>query len=428
MLNTLPIINFDQKKQKQKTAGNQTLFNTLKGYSENGYKVTMITFYDVPKVSTPFPNVVIRRSVFFKPINYLMRLKKKCIDFLTKIIGPKKAINLYPTEEINRDGKSRFMMYWGICAYLEGFWYSRFIKPDLIYGYEIYSTKPAKKLSKRINVPCVSRFQGTELGFFLDNNERFFKAHSFVEGTKVDTDLIIMANDGTDGERVLEKLNVDLNKIKFWVNGLHDKQKYLEYSKDLNYKKVMDLPEDAFVICTANRFVDWKRIDRIIKVMAKICEKNKKVFLIAVGDGPEMNALTSLVEKLNLKNIIFTGALEHEDTIYHIGNADMYITLNHSGNLGNSILEALALGIPVCTLKNDSVEKVLKNNYNAILFEDLNEVKITSSILELVNNAKKREELSKNAKSYANYNLLSWAERMVLETKEIEKLINRNIK
>ncbi|OMD89412.1 glycosyltransferase family 4 protein [Paenibacillus odorifer] len=419
MLNTLPIINFDQKKGKQKTAGNQTLYNTLKGYSENGYAVTMITFFDVPKVSLPFPNITVRRSIFFKPINLLMKVKKKISDIKKKSNNKKGST---PTLEIARNGNSLFLELWGICGYIEGLLLTAKKKPDIIYGYEIYSTRPAKRLADKLNVPCVSRFQGTELGFFIEDDSKFNNAVTYKKGTEVSTDLVIMANDGTDGDKVLEKLNMDMNKMRFWVNGLHDKDKYININKDIDYKEKMKLPEDAFVICTANRFVDWKRIDRIIKVMSELDSTNINAYLIAIGDGPEKRALIELVETLNLKNVIFTGALEHEDTIYHIANADLYITLNHSGNLGNSILEALALGTALCTLKNDSVERVLRNNYNALLLDTLNEKEISDEIA-LSINENKLEQLRLNAKSYAKDNLLSWSERMQLEVEEINILL-----
>ncbi|MDP9739958.1 UNVERIFIED_ORG: glycosyltransferase involved in cell wall biosynthesis [Bacillus sp. B2I3] len=420
MLNSLPVVNFDVKNQEKKTAGNQTLYNTLKGYSDNGYAVTMITCFGVPKVSNPFPNITVRRSSFFMLFNIVMKLKQGFLNFFKK---REHKTNNKITTEISRTGSLKFFKYWEVCGYIEGLLLSRKIKPDLIYGYEIYSTRPAKHLADKLGLPCVSRFQGTELGFF-DNKEKFNEAVCYIKGTEVPTDLIIMANDGTDGDKVLQKLKLDENKVRFWVNGLHEKDKYIKYKKDAHFKKQMNLPDDAFIICTANRFVDWKRIDRIIKMMSELVKTNPNVYLIAIGDGPEKEAIMALSDSLKLTNVIFTGAMEHEDTIYQIANSDLYITLNHSGNLGNSILEALSLGIPVCTLKNDSVEKVLTNDQNAVLFNTVDEKMIANELTILIKDENKQRYLKKNAKKYAENYLLSWPERMELEIQDINKLVN----
>jgi glycosyltransferase involved in cell wall biosynthesis len=97
-------------------------------------------------------------------------------------------------------------------------------------------------------------------------------------------------------------------------------------------------------------------------------------------------------------------------------------SLNHSGNLGNSILEALALGVPVLTLRNGSVEHVLTHRYNAILVDDHAMNTIPANVIELIDAPSLRAELSRNARSYARDKLLSWDERMALEVSEAEKL------
>src|SRR5690606_26315966 len=209
-------------------------------------------------------------------------------------------------------------------------------------------------------------------------------AHDYIKGTAVDADLIIMANDGTDGDKVLERLGIDQNKVRSWPNGLADKEKYLSYQRDENYALNMHLPEDAFIICTANRFVDWKRLDRIVKMMGSLEELKPTAHLIAIGDGPEKSRLMEMVHSKGVKNTLFLDAMDHEKTIDHIGNADLYITLNESGNLGNSILEALALGTAVCTLKNESVCKELEDGFNAILFNEMDEKFITEILAKLM--------------------------------------------
>lgn len=405
MLNTLPLVNFEDDSEENKTAGNQTLYNTLKGYSEQGFHVTMLTFADIPKRSSPFPNIEMRRSRYFPLFHLLNRLKI-----------------VYDHEETGRIGSSFYARAWNLLAYKEGLHLSKQLKPDLLYGYEIYSTRPAKRLADELKLPCATRFQGTELGLLLDD-PKFEEAKDYIEGTAVDADLIIMANDGTDGDQVLERLGMEEEKIRFWPNGLHDKEKYLDFKKDDQYREKMELPEDAFIICTANRFVDWKRLDRVIKMMKHLIGINPRVHLTAIGDGPEKKRLAELVKSLELENIHFLGVMEHEETICHIANADLYITLNESGNLGNSILEALSLGTVVCTLKNDSVNQVLEDGVNAVLFDKMDGKMIAERLAELLGNKEQLHMLEENGRHYAKRQLRSWPERMNLEIEEVKKLL-----
>ncbi|GKW44571.1 glycosyltransferase family 4 protein [Planococcus sp. NCCP-2050] len=405
MLDSLPLINFEGG-AGNKNAGNQTLYNTLKGFSDQGYHVTVLTFADVPKQSIPFPNVLVKRSRYYAVFEAL------------------KQLNLVKDHaEAERTEATFFAKFWNRMAYREGLELAAELEPDLMYGYEIYSTRAAKKLADQLEVPCVTRFQGTELGLLLDS-PKFDEAHDYVKGTAVDADLIIMANDGTDGDKVLERLGIDQNKVRFWPNGLADKEKYLNYQRDEHYAMNMHLPEDAFVICTANRFVDWKRLDRIVKMMGYLEELKPTAHLIAIGDGPEKSRLMEMADSKGVKNILFLDAMDHEKTIDHIGNADLYITLNESGNLGNSILESLALGTAVCTLKNESVCKVLEDSFNAILFNEMDEKFIAERLAEWMDHEEMLRGLAANGRRYAKEKLLSWPERMQLEIHEIEKLFD----
>ncbi|CEG22769.1 Alpha-monoglucosyldiacylglycerol synthase [Planococcus massiliensis] len=369
-----------------------------------GYHVTMLTFADVPKESSPFPHIIVKRSRYYPVFEAIKRL------------------NLVKDHaEADRTEATFFAKFWNRIAYREGIELASELQPDLIYGYEIFSTRAAKRLSDKLGIPCITRFQGTELGLLLDS-PKFYEAHDYINGTAVQADLIIMANDGTDGDRVLKRLGIEMDRVRFWPNGLHDKEKYLNEQPDEHYRAKMGLPEGAFVICTANRFVEWKRLDRIVKLM-ELLEKKPSPYLIAIGDGPEKSRVMEMVRSKGLENIRLLDALDHEEAIYHIANADLYITLNESGNLGNSILEALALGTAVCTLKNDSVCRVLEDGANAILFDEMDGKRIADGLAEWIGQDEKLLKLALAGRQYADEKLLSWPERMKLEIREIDKLL-----
>ncbi|MTI70087.1 MAG: glycosyltransferase family 4 protein [Firmicutes bacterium] len=420
MLSSLSLWNFTKKGLSAKTAGNQTFYNTLKGYSENGVRVIVLTFNDIPENPEVFPGVTMKKSYIFSLINFFIKILRFVKHQIKKVKKSEQELEI--TKDIKKTGSKRLHYICSVLGVIEGLFISIFFKPDVYYGYEVYCTIPASILSKLFKKPIVTRFQGTELGFLLEDEKKFQEAKYLIKGTKVNSDLAIMANDGTDGDKVLKKLGIDQSVIRFWSNGLHNKEYILNMEEDKDYRIKMGLSDNTFIICTANRFVDWKRIDRIINVIHELNNNNVDVCLIAIGDGSEKKALEQLVEVKRINNVIFTGALEHKETIYHISNCDLYITLNHSGNLGNSIYEALALGKVIATIRNDSVERVLKSGYNSILFDTTDLKEIAYQISNLILDCETQKILKQNAKEYAEKCLLSWEDRMKLEVTEVNKL------
>ena len=244
----------------------------------------------------PFPNVTIKRSSYFWIYSLLTKIKR--------LFSKKKKTNTISPVKLYYD---RWLhKIWFRFGYKECVRISKQFKPDLIYGYEVYSTRLAKKVADKIKKPLITRFQGTELGFFLNDND-FSTYEDYIDSTRVNSNLAIMANDGTDGDKVLKKIGFNPNNMVFWVNGLHDKDAYLNKTKNPNFRASLGLPNDSIIISTANRFVPWKKINDVIHLVDLCTKINPHIYLLLIGDGSEMNALKAYANSLNNPNIIFIG-------------------------------------------------------------------------------------------------------------------------
>jgi glycosyltransferase involved in cell wall biosynthesis len=90
-------------------------------------------------------------------------------------------------------------------------------------------------------------------------------------------------------------------------------------------------------------------VDCVLRAFALIQQQVPEAALTVVGYGKQYEALQSLKSELNLKNISFTGRIEHEDIYQHYSNADIFLNASKVDNQPLSILEAFACGLPVVT-------------------------------------------------------------------------------
>ena len=111
---------------------------------------------------------------------------------------------------------------------------------DLLYGYEVIGVPSAKVLSLFFRKPFVSRFQGTMLMPKMDTWLWQIKHWHHLIGLKINADLTIMTNDGTEGDMVLKLLNRDMNKVKFWINGVDKVTNERNIGKSLKVKLGID--------------------------------------------------------------------------------------------------------------------------------------------------------------------------------------------
>lgn len=383
-------------------SGAQSLWFTIKGYADRGWRVFFLT-PDEGKNSKEkdidHPNIeVLRLKVFF----FRKLLSLKTIRFFVRPF---------------------WWIYLQIGMLLIGHKIAKKYKIDLFYGYEVLGVPAAKLLSIKFKTPLVSRFQGSVLKPKMRNRLWKIKHWHHLIGLKIKSDLIIMTNDGTEGDKVLSRLNVDMNRVKFWRNGVN-KDIYNPNFDISSFKKKLGIKKEDSILLTVSRLVQWKRIDRIINAMPDIIFSNPQTKLLVVGDGPEKKTLEKLATSLSLNDfVVFLGSLPHEEVFDFYNAADLFISLNDLSNVGNPLLEAMVCGKCIITLNNGDTGKIIKNEENGILL-NIEELSSLSNVLcDLLQNKNKRIHLGQSARKYSESHFWTWEERIEAEIDSVENLI-----
>ena len=111
---------------------------------------------------------------------------------------------------------------------------------------------------------------------------------------------------------------------------------------------------------------------------------------------------------------------------YFMNGSDIFLSLYDHSNLCNPILEALVCGKCIVTIDDGSTRGILRDGYNAVLVkkEDL-EKRLPKIIVSLLSDEKRRNQIRENARKYAETHLYTWDERMMMEIKEVEKIMKR---
>lgn len=386
-----------------KGKGGPALWQTLTGYANHGWKVYFITgnLYQENNLDCKLNNInVFRFDVFW--LKRLMKIKK--IGFFAKII---------------------WWILFQALAFTKALRVHRQNNIDVVYGYEIYGVPVAKLLSKIWKVPAVSRFQGTSLGVAW-MQKKFWKLRAWehVLAFKIPTDLTIMTNDGTQGDKVLQKLNIDSNQVKFWMNGVNWGSFKNNISKAIAKK---DLKIEAkYVLLTLSRLVSWKCVDRGINALPELVNNFSDIQLIIVGDGAERKKLEQLCNKLGIKQYVyFEGAVPHDKVPKYLAAADIFLSFYDWSNVGNPLLEAMMAGKCIVTLNNGDTGRFIQNSYNGVLLEYKDLPKLSQVIKELLEDEVRRNYLGANARKFAEEHFWSWEERIEAEIKEVTSLVER---
>ncbi len=211
------------------------------------------------------------------------------------------------------------------------------------------------------------------------------------------------------------------NKDIFIVpTGIDAKRFYLE---NVNLEKVEKLKEKLgykrgdFILLFVGRLAQEKNIEFLLRVMKKIKEKNKKIKLLIVGDGPDKKSYEDLSKEYHIDDIVtFYGKvpLSKMPQFYHVSNC--FITASVTETQGLTVIEALASSIPVLCIEDEAFETMIVDSLNGRIFKD--EASCVARIEELVSDKKEYKSLKLQTRnSIKKYSLDAFADS-VLEVYE----------
>jgi glycosyltransferase involved in cell wall biosynthesis len=106
--------------------------------------------------------------------------------------------------------------------------------------------------------------------------------------------------------------------------------------------------------------------------------------LSVAGSGPELDTLRALARELDIEDAVtFTGRLDREEMAALYRHADLMLNPSRVDNLPNSVLEALACGLPVVTTNVGGVPYVVAHEKTAILVDPGNYEAMARAIVRL---------------------------------------------
>lgn len=139
---------------------------------------------------------------------------------------------------------------------------------------------------------------------------------------------------------------------------------------DLNTFSPAQTPETegAFTLAITRNLEPIYGLDVAINALAIVREQAPDVRLVIAGSGPQKVALESLVAELELRDAVeFCGRLSREEIVALYRRCDAALNPTHVDNMPNSVLEALACGLPVISTDVGGVPFIVRDDQTALL-------------------------------------------------------------
>ncbi len=161
-------------------------------------------------------------------------------------------------------------------------------------------------------------------------------------------------------------------------------------------RKEFGIGAEVFVIACVGRLVPVKGYDVLAAAAPWIIAKagGRDVRFLVIGEGPERGALVSLTERLGVGDrFSFTGF--RNDVARLLSGADLLAMPSRNEGLGMSILEAMALSLPVVASRVGGIPEVVTDGIDGILVSPDDPEDLARACIGLMNDTGRAREMGR---------------------------------
>jgi glycosyltransferase involved in cell wall biosynthesis len=211
----------------------------------------------------------------------------------------------------------------------------------------------------------------------------------------------VVAN--SEGLKQLAQKTNSEQKIEIIQNGV-----------DIQMFKPAEKKQNEYVcILSVSRLTPRKGLRYLIQAIKILLENTSltekaKIELQIIGDGDEKNALEQLANELGISHKVkFLGRILHENLASYYAQADIFCLPSLNEGMSNTVLEALATGMPIVATKTGGTEELVRDGENGFFAAQKSAQDLAEKLESLINDETLRVRFGQASRKRAE--TMSWA-------------------
>ena len=272
----------------------------------------------------------------------------------------------------------------------------REFKPDIVHvATEFTMGLTGLRAARKLGVPAVASFHtnlpgtlpyygfGWASGFCWDYL-RWFHNHAEVTFCPSETNRQVLLDRGFE-------------HVQIWSRGVDTERFAPEHRSDEVREK--SGPDDALHLLYVGRLTPEKDLKLLFEAYQRLTAMSlsNPVHLVVAGDGAYSTRMMAAAPE----KVTFAGYLEGQDLSRAYSSADVFVFPSKVETLGNVVLEAMASGLPVVGVAQGGTLENVRHGVNGVLCEPGDTDSFTAGILEVSQSPQLREQLARNARTWA---------------------------
>jgi glycosyltransferase involved in cell wall biosynthesis len=137
-----------------------------------------------------------------------------------------------------------------------------------------------------------------------------------------------------------------------------------------------------------------------IRGAKEIIKRRRDIVFLLIGDGKMRDELEGLIAENEKSCIRFTGNLDHIESVINLLDVGVLLSNNaiHGEGISNTIMEYMALGLPVVATNGGGNPEIIADNISGYLVDNNDIDQVAQHIIHLVDNKDLAQSLGENGR------------------------------
>jgi glycosyltransferase involved in cell wall biosynthesis len=162
---------------------------------------------------------------------------------------------------------------------------------------------------------------------------------------------------------------IPTERIRVLPNGVDTVRFAPRTAKRNEIRQRLGIPKDSFAVGTVGRMVKIKDHHTLLKAAADIASRGVPIYVLFGGSGPELSSLEDVVASSSALagRVAFLGSIANVPEL--LNALDVFVLPSISEGMSNTILEAMASGLPVVATRVGGNPELVEENRSGWLFQ-----------------------------------------------------------
>jgi 1,2-diacylglycerol 3-alpha-glucosyltransferase len=224
-------------------------------------------------------------------------------------------------------------------------------------------------------------------------------------------DLVIAPSPGI--KEVLRKFGVEEN-VEVVPNGV-DLAPFQGQVEPV-HRAELGFREDQVILTYMGRLGPEKNLPFLLRAFKGVAMTYENAGLLILGDGPERENLVEQARLLGIaERVHFTGMIPYSQLPRYLAAADAFVTASVTEVHPLSVIESMAIGLPVLGIQSPGVGDIVKHGETGLIVEDQDLAVFTATMGRLLSDTKLRKKMSDVARAHATLYAADRTTQLIIE-------------